>query len=254
MKRSSLLALSLVALLGLTGCNKKALNKVSAEQFDAKIDSINEGLEEKYAEDPTYDPFDYYGLLTYSYNEKRTGTFVSEENPSGVTKVTKKFHIVYTNSWEPYPVEGDSAGHGENGAWTDEDYADANEIIFTAFILDGLLFNPGFAAGIEEEYADDETVKYSFYLNPFRFDFSSKESGEDEYNRGSEGEAEMATYNWIYNIKTSVVWNSIGELTSFKRDVEIKDDYPQDPQLNRSRTAKESYTVKYLPLPGDLLK
>ena len=250
MKKSSLLALSLASLVALVGCGKDGANKVSGEKFDEALSKQVEKLEAKYEEDPEYDPWHYYGLVKYSYSFSGTGAAAPYAE-----KFSVKFHIIYGQyGWEPYPVEGDAEGSAEDGSWTEDDYDTAYSIMEELFYFDQLLNYVGMGAYLDETYADNENVSVSFTTDPFSMTMAQSYKGEEEVNLGTEEEPDMALDKWSQSRSETYTWNKLGESLTYTIVEKSSEKIEGHKDISYSYTEKESYSVKYLELPEELLR
>ena len=249
MKKSSLLALSLVSLVALVGCGKKdagGAKKVSAEDFDAKGEAIQEEWDEKSAEDPEFDPFHYYAKIDYKYSAKVTGTYIDPNVPSGKYSSKASFHVIYSGGWVIDPDEAEE--------YDEEDLAVIDEIISDAFSYDNYPFY-GVATYFEEYYAaqiEAGAMKFEWYL-PFKAVLSQFFAGEFTEPDPDDPEADPIPATYSGSFVETIKWNDSGETTYYQSVEKYEEKYEGHPELDCSYVETYEYKITYQAVPEKYL-
>ena len=241
MKKSSLLALSLASLVALVGCGKessgstpKALDKKAAK---LAVDYFVEGTI----------PEAVKAILSFKQEVTISGSYADEEYPAGTYKFEGSFHIAYnseTYEWEVDPQEGEE--------WSEEDLADAAEVIeaaglqYTVSVIPYLVYNymgydeeEGYYCTYFQEYAEylaEYDAKLQTSLSPISWGYDVKQSGEDEEQGVS----------YVYKYGDHYEYNKYGYLTKYETYEYEKDKGLEDASLDGVMSEKESFSIKYL--------
>lgn len=248
MKKSSLLALALASLVSLVGCGKKdaGAKKVSAEDWDAKGEAIQEEWAEKAEEDPEFDPYHYYAKLDYKYSAKVTGTYVDPEVPSGKYSSKASFHVLYSGGWMLDPDEAEE--------YDEESLYAIDEIISDAFSYDSYPFY-GFATYLEEYYAEQieaGAMKTEWYL-PYKAVLSQFFAGDFTEPDPDDPEADPIPATYGGSFVETIKWNNSAEVTYYQSVEKYEEKYEGHPELDRSYVETYEYKITYQAVPEKYL-